>query len=275
MPKLRVGIVNYLNSRPLAWGFLQGNFSAEVDAVYHPPAQIADMLASGDLDVGLIPSIEYQRIPGLSVIPGLCVAATAEVRSVLLICDRPLEDVERVALDLNSRTSAALVKILLSQHFGVNPEFFSMGPNLESMLEEAEAALIIGDPALEVDRARYRVYDLAADWRELTGKPFVFAIWAIRSDLKQSVHLESVFEESLRIGMEQMSVIVDEAVAEMGLPRSEVAEYLNHNLSFRLGDPELQGLNEFFQRAHRLGLIDDVRAIQFVDRTLAPIQFNQ
>ena len=252
MPKLRVGIVNYLNSRPLAWGFLQGKFSAVAEAVYHSPAQVADMLASGALDVGLIPSIEYQRIPDLSIIPELCVAATAEVRSVLLICNRPLEEVECVALDLNSRTSAALVKILLNQRFGVSPKFTSMGPNLDAMLEEAQAALIIGDPALEVDRDRYRVYDLAAEWRELTGKPFVFAVWATRAYLGVPSGMRSIFAESLRFGLDQMEVIVAEAAAEMGLPKLEVAEYLSHNLSYGLGDQEFQGLQEFFQRAHRL-----------------------
>jgi chorismate dehydratase len=265
VPKLRVGIVNYLNSRPLAWGFLQGKFAAVAEAVYHPPARVAELLASGDLDVGLIPSIEYQRIPELSIIPELCVAATAEVRSVLLICNRPLEEVECVALDLNSRTSAALVKILLDQRFGVIPKFTSMGPNLERMLEGAQAALIIGDPALEVDRERYRVYDLAAEWRELTGKPFVFAVWAVRSDFVLSSDLGSIFAESLQIGLEQIEVIVTEAAAEMGLPETEVADYLTHNLSYGLGDLELQGLQEFFQRAHGLELIDEVRSIEFTD----------
>jgi chorismate dehydratase len=264
LAKLRVGVVNYLNSRPLAWGFLQGRYSAVAEAVYLPPAQVADRLASGDLDIGLIPSIEFQRTPGLRVIPGLCVAATTEVRSVLLVCDCPLSQVQRVALDLNSRTSVALVKILLNDRFGANPSFTSMKPDLGAMLNEAQAALIIGDPALEVDRERHQVYDLAAEWRELTGRPFVFAIWAVRRDLSTEIGLESLFEESLRCGTEQMETVVEEAAAEMNLSRAEVKQYLTRNLNFHLGHSELQGLEEFFRRAFRLNLLEKLRPVEFL-----------
>ena len=212
----------------------------------------------------MIPSIEYQRTRGLRLIPGLCVAATAEVRSVLLVCKRPLKEVYRVALDVNSRTSVALVKILLSDRFGLYPTFSSMEPDLDLMFASAQAALIIGDPALEVDRGRYQVYDLAAEWQELTGKPFVFAVWAVRSDLRTAVPLQSIFEESLRFGTDEMEQIVDQAVAEMHLPRSEVVEYLTRNLSFQLGDLELQGLQEFYRRAQRFDLLDGVHPIDFL-----------
>lgn len=235
------------------------------EALYLPPAEVAELLSSGDLDIGLIPSIEYQRIRGLRVIPELCVAATTEVRSVLLVCDRPLGEVDKVALDLNSRTSVALVRILMNDRFGISPSFVSMRPDLDSMLGEAQAALIIGDPALAVDRSRHQVYDLAAEWRELTGRPFVFAVWAVRSGLSTKVPVKSLFEESLRLGTEQMDQIVDAAVTEMDLSRSEVEEYLTRNLSFHLGDPELQGLEEFFRRAHRVDLLEEVRPVEFLN----------
>ena len=177
---LRVGIVNYLNSRPLAWSFLQGTAGEGVEAGFLPPARVADALAVGELDVGLIPSIEVQRIPGLTVLPGLCVAATREVRSVLLLSRCPADEIRRLALDENSRTSAALVRILLREKHGIEPECIAAEPDLEAMMARADAALVIGDPALHVDRTGYAVHDLAAEWRRFTGRPFVFAVWAVR-----------------------------------------------------------------------------------------------
>ncbi|HEX4956005.1 MAG TPA: MqnA/MqnD/SBP family protein, partial [Thermoanaerobaculia bacterium] len=111
MPKLRVGIVNFLNSKPLAWGFLKGHHADLFAPTYHPPAMVARLLGQGALDIGLIPSVEVQRIPGLKVLPDLCVASRHEVRSVLLISRCPIEEVKRVALDQTSRTSVALVRI--------------------------------------------------------------------------------------------------------------------------------------------------------------------
>ena len=115
MPKLRVGIVNYLNSKPLAWGFMKGHHADLFVPSFHPPAQVARLLAEGSLDIGLIPSIEVQRIPRLKILPDLCVAATHEVKSVLLVAKGPIEEVRRLALDQNSRTSAELVRILLAE----------------------------------------------------------------------------------------------------------------------------------------------------------------
>jgi chorismate dehydratase len=182
LPKLRVGIVNFLNSKPLAWGFLKGHHADLFAPSYHPPALVARLLAQGNLDIGLIPSIEVQRIPNLRVLPDMCIAARHEVRSVLLVSRGPVEEIRRVALDQNSRTSATLVRILLKERYGLNPEYLHERPDPERMLSEADAALIIGDPALRVDRERYRIIDLAEEWNALTGLPFVFAVWAVRPE---------------------------------------------------------------------------------------------
>ncbi|HXU44417.1 MAG TPA: menaquinone biosynthesis protein, partial [Thermoanaerobaculia bacterium] len=197
MPKLRVGIVNFLNSKPLAWGFLKGHHADLFAPSYHPPALVARLLAEGSLDIGLIPSIEVQRIPGLKVLPDLCVAATHEVRSVLLLTRGPIEEVERVALDQNSRTSVALLRILFLERWKTKPTYAPQRADVERMMSEADAALVIGDPALKVDRERYRVYDLAAEWRSLTGLPFVFAVWAVRPEV-EFPDLSFYFKSSLR-----------------------------------------------------------------------------
>jgi len=261
---LRVGIVDYLNSRPLAWGFLTGRMPAQLEASYHPPARVADLLASGELDVGLVPSIELQRIPGLRVLPGIGVCASHEVRSVLLVARCEPGEIRRLALDRNSRTSAALVQILLADVWSARPEVVSAAPDVEAMLAGADAALLIGDPALRVDRGSYRVLDLAAGWRGLTGHPFVFAVWAVREGV-EAVGLGELFHRSLALGMAEIDRIVAAAAAELALPAAEIREYLTANLGFRLGNDELAGLDEYFRRAEAHGLIDGAAPIVLVD----------
>jgi chorismate dehydratase len=262
LPKLRVGIVNFLNSKPLAWGFLKGHHADLFAPSYHPPALVARLLAQGNLDIGLIPSIEVQRIPNLRVLPDMCVGAKREVRSVVLVSRGPVEDIRRVALDLNSRTSSTLVRILLRERWGLDPEYLHERPDPERMLSEADAALIIGDPALRLDREKYHVIDLAAEWKTLTGLPFVFAVWAVRPEV-EIPDLPFYFKSSLRYGLSSLDTLVREAAAELGLDTSEVRTYLTENLHFFLRTEEIEGLEEFYRRAHAHGLILEPRPIEF------------
>ncbi|HEX2223854.1 MAG TPA: menaquinone biosynthesis protein [Thermoanaerobaculia bacterium] len=262
MPKLRVGIVNYLNSKPLAWGFLKGHHADLFTPSYHPPSQVARMLEQGNLDVGLIPSIEVQRIPDLRVLSGLCVSSAHEVRSVLLVSRGPVEEIRKVALDHNSRTSAALLRILLAERYGLTPEYTEERPDPERMLSEADAALVIGDPALRVDRDRYQVIDLAAEWKALTGLPFVFAVWAVRPEV-DFPDLPFYFKSSLRYGISSMDTLVREAAAELDLDSSEVRSYLTENLSYFLREPEVQALEEYYRLAYAQGLIPEPRPLTF------------
>jgi chorismate dehydratase len=262
LPKIRVGIVNFLNSKPLAWGFLKGHHADLFAPSFHPPSMVARLLAQGNLDIGLIPSIEVQRIPNLRVLPDMCVAAHHEVRSVLLVSRVPVEEIRRVALDTNSRTSATLVRILLKERWGLNPEYLHERPDPERMLAEADAALVIGDPALRVDRDRYQIIDLAAEWNTLTGLPFVFAVWAVRPEV-EIPDLPFYFKSSLRYGLSSLDNLVRESAAEMELDSSEVRAYLTENLAFFLRQEEIQGLEEFYRRAHEHGLILEPRPIDF------------
>jgi chorismate dehydratase len=264
LPKIRVGIVNFLNSKPLAWGFLKGHHADLFAPSFHPPSMVARLLAQGNLDIGLIPSIEVQRIPNLRVLPDMCVAAQHEVRSVLLVSRVPVEEIRRVALDTNSRTSATLVRILLKERWGLTPEYLHERPDPERMLAEADAALIIGDPALRVDRERYQIIDLAAEWKTLTGLPFVFAVWAARPEV-EIPDLPFYFKSSLRYGLSSLDILVREAAAEMGLDTSDIRAYLTENLSFLLQKDEVRGLEEFYRRAHEHGLILEPRPIEFWD----------
>jgi chorismate dehydratase len=261
LPKLRVGIVNFLNSKPLAWGFLKGHHADLFAPSYHPPAMVARLLAQGNLDVGLIPSIEVQRIPNLRVLPDMCVGAKREVRSVILVSRGPVAEIRRVALDQNSRTSSTLVRILMRERWGLDPEYLHERPDPERMLSEADAALIIGDPALRVDRERYQVIDLAAEWNALTGLPFVFAVWAVRPEV-EIPDLPFYFKSSLRYGLSSLDTLVRESAAELGLDTSEVRSYLTENLHFFLRAEEIEGLEEFYRRAYHHGLILEPRALE-------------
>ena len=264
MAKLRVGIVNYLNSKPLAWGFMKGHHADKFAPSYHPPALVARLLSQGNLDIGLIPSIEVQRIPELRVLPDLCVAARHEVRSVILISRCPISEVRKVALDQNSRTSVALLRILLRERYGLSPEYLHERPDAERMLDEADAALLIGDPALKVDRERYLITDLAAEWQELTGLPFVFAVWAVRPGV-EIPDLSFYFKSSLRYGLSSLDILVRESAAELELDSSEVRSYLTENLAFFLRSEEIAGLEEFYRRAHQHGLILEPRPLEFLE----------
>jgi chorismate dehydratase len=263
LPKLRVGIVNFLNSKPLAWGFLKGHHADLFAPTYHPPAMVARLLGQGALDIGLIPSIEVQRIPGLKVLPDLCIASRHEVKSVLLVSRGPLDQVRKVALDQNSRTSVALVRILLQER-GIHPEYVHERPDPERMLSEADAALLIGDPALKVEREKYQVIDLAAEWYALTGLPFVFAVWAVRAGVDLP-DLPFYFKSSLRYGLSSIDTVSRESAAELGLDSADVVSYLTENLSYFLRQDELAGLEEFYRRAHAHGLILEPKPLEFLE----------
>lgn len=210
------------------------------------------MLEAGDLDVGLVPVVEAARIDGARVLPGLCIGAVREVRSVLLVSRRPIAEVRRVALDESSRTSAVLVRLLAAERWGIDPEYFSHRPDLESMLAAADAALLIGDPALRVDRRDLQIWDLAAEWRAMTGLPFVFAAWTCRPGVELTPDQERLFIDSLEAGLADLDRIVADAVTETGLDPNLLHRYFTHHLHYRLGPEERAGMDAFLDRVERL-----------------------
>src|SRR5438132_3216184 len=202
MPKNKISIVKYLNAIPLAWGILEGPQKAGFAPVLSTPAECAEQLARGTVDIGLIPSIEFQRIKGSRIVPGPAVASLYFVRSVILVSLMPLWKVKTVACDSGSRTSVALAKIIFSEFYHTHPDFRPAEPNLANMLAQSDAALLIGYHALksmetnarpEVENQKglvrlgsepIEVFDLAERWRFLTGLPFVFAFWAVRDGFR-------------------------------------------------------------------------------------------
>ena len=262
--KLRVSLVDYLNSAPLGWSFLHGPLKGRFEVVRSSPAECADQLARGEVDVGLIPSIEYQRIPDLRIIPGIAVAASNRVRSVLLVRPKERPEIRSVALDTSSRTSATLVRILLERRMGLRPEFVAHTPQIDEMLARCDAALIIGDAALRLPSDKYEVLDLAQAWIEWQKVPFVFAFWACRAELESDLELVSIFHEARNWGLGVREEIAEVYAGILNLSEASLREYLHFNVDYNLGDPHVDGLTRFFHLAFELSAIPELRPLDFL-----------
>jgi len=250
----RISVVDYLNARPLTWGLLHEP-PPGVEVFRDTPSACAARLAAGEVDAGLIPSIEYQRIPDLKAVGGLGIAASSEVRSVLLVSDVSRERIRSVSLDPASRTSAALTRILLRRVYGLSPEYRE-GPG------GADARLIIGDPALKTRLNGHVVLDLAALWRSFSGHPFVFAFWAIR-ERAASAEAVAVLRRSYAAGRGRLDAIVREEAASSGLSEAVVEDYLRHALHYELDAGDLEGLALFYRLAVEEGLLERARPIDY------------
>jgi chorismate dehydratase len=267
----RVAASSYLNSAPLIWSFQRGSHrdSARLltDAA---PARCADLLARGRVEAALVPVIEYQRLPEVALVPGVCVGARREVRSVLLVtrAGLRLEDARSVALDISSRTSAALVEIVFREFLRREPTLVPAEPDLKAMLSRNDAALVIGDPAMTFAREGLRVYDMAALWRELTGHGFVFAMWMAHPGEGPSV-LRVDFAGARDAGVARAAEIAAEYERELRLPRAELLSYLLDNICFEPDAGMLAGLELYFRLAHRHGITGEPRPLQFLGTAAA------
>jgi chorismate dehydratase len=254
---LRLGVVSYLNVAPIIAGLKADPLFQLVPDV---PSKVAERLHAGEIDLGTIPSVEY-AFGDYAIVPGIAIGSRGAVRSVRLYHPGPLESVRRVALDTSSRTSVALLKILLRERLGRDPEYVSMGPSLESMLAVADAALLIGDPALYCPSDLPRL-DLGEEWTRTTGLPFVYAFWAGRPGAVSPGEVERL-QESLRQGLAALGAIAA-GYNGGGAERVGVNEsYLRDNIVFTLGEEEVAGLGEFYRRAHGLSLIPRIPELRF------------
>jgi chorismate dehydratase len=249
----RVCAVSFLNTTPLVWGMLRGEQRGLFDLDFQVPAVCADQLASGAADIGIVPSFELTRLD-LDILPGTGIACHGPVRSILLISKVPVREIRRLAVDSSSRTSVQLARVLLAQRYRAKPEFAPHPPDLEAMLETADAALVIGDPALHIepDRLPYEVHDLGGEWVEETGLPMVFAVWAGRKEVVTPEIVEA-FQQSCRYGRERIEEIVAVEAPSRGLAPDLVREYLGRRIVHELGPSDYEGLRLFLSRA-RAGL---------------------
>ena len=270
---MRVAASTYLNSAPLVYSFAQGSlrhrFGYIGDAA---PSRCAAMLGARQCEIALIPVIEYHRIPGLRIIPEIAVASKSRVRSVILVARRPLNEVRTVTLDTSSRTSQALVKILLWQRYNILPYFTERTPDAavkcENMFEGSDAALVIGDPAMRLEAAarhsEVQVYDLAEEWRAMTGLPLVFAVWALREETVEDFpHLTRDFIAAKQEGIKQIELIAGQYAEELNLPYEDLLSYLRDNVNYDLDEENVSGLRQYFALAYEYGLIPEARELRF------------
>jgi chorismate dehydratase len=262
----RVAASHYLNSAPLIWSFIHGPRDHSLVLIDAVPARCSEMLASGEVAAALVPVIEYQRLRDVSVVPNVCVGSKASVRSVVLVTRKSdLKDIRSVALDESSRTSAALLKIIFREFLGLDPRWESSRPNVELMLRENDAALIIGDPAMNFRRYDFNVFDMASLWREYTGLGFVFAVWAVCEDSAQLCrHID--FEAARDEGLERIQEIVLHYEKTIPLSTEELKRYLTDDITYRIDENMETGLKLYFDLAFKHGLIEMPKALQFFPR---------
>jgi chorismate dehydratase len=271
MKPLRISAISYLNTAPLMWDFEHGDAGTAFDISYTVPSQCAASLAACSADIGIIPAAAYATIPGLVILPGVAIASRRPVRSILLVSKVPLEQVRSVALDTSSLTSVALTKVLFAKWWGEGRTFTSMLPDLEQMLAEHDAGLVIGDPALKIDRSRYLSYDLAEEWIRLTGKPFVFAFWAVRQaaleNAPATLDLAAIFQASRDHGLEPASLdsITREWAPRLGLSEAEIRAYLTKNIYYDLDPACLDGLQLFYCYASECGALPGAPGLRFLE----------
>jgi chorismate dehydratase len=262
LPKLRISIVQYLNTVPLVRGFTHGPLQGKYELSFTVPSQCAEQLRAGAVDIAIIPAIEYQRIDNLTILPGMSIASKERVRSLLLVSKVPIQRANSIALDASSRSTQALTRILCAKLWKISPACHQAKPDLAAMLRNSDAALLIGDPALRFSidaklHAGLHIYDVVEQWRRLTNLPAVLAVWAARQDaLATSATPEVVadFQLSLTQGRREIPQISVEAARQLRLPEANLRDYLTDNINYTLDSENLQGLERFFALSSALGI---------------------
>jgi chorismate dehydratase len=302
MRRLRISAISYLNTAPLMWDFEHCEAAKSsapgikelFEIGYTLPSSCARELQAGKADIGIIPAAAYTQIPGLEILPDVAIASKRAVRSILLVSRLPIDQVRTIALDTSSMTSVALTKVIFEKWLGGGRTFTPMAPQIDKMLASHDAGLLIGDPALQIDRSRYYTLDLAEEWIRRTGKPFVFAFWAVRQDALQQNEIEqetprgesrprlsgarsgagidvsdlaAIFQRSRDHGLEPSSLdqISREWAPRLNLKEDDVRSYLTGNIYYYLDRPCLEGLRLFYRYASEVGALPQPTAIRFVD----------
>jgi chorismate dehydratase len=265
----RISTISFLNTAPLMWDFERTPLGQQYEIAYTIPSSCAAALEAGKADIGLIPSVTYLTIPDLLVIPDIAIAARGAVRSILLVSKVPPEQVSSVATDVASRTSVALCRVLLKKWWRPGqpePEFIPSEPQLDAMLSRSDAALIIGDSALRVRSSQHHIFDLAEEWQRFTGKPFVFAFWAVRAAAADSA-MVAHFQQSRDHGLNPASldVLAREWAPRVGISERAVRSYLTEAVHYRLDDASLSGLQLFWKYGSEAGILPAIRLLRFVE----------
>jgi chorismate dehydratase len=261
MKPLRLGAVSYLNTKPLVYGLDAHPDQFEVR--FDVPAKCATLLHDGAVDLGLIPAIEY-LVDDYRIVPDVSIASDGDVATVAIFTRKPIGEVKRLALDVSSRTSVALTQVLCKLHWRIAPQFLPAAPDLDAMLARADAALLIGDRAFEIDPARRDVMkiDLGAEWKSMTGLPFVYAMWVGRPDAATPMQCRALQEARDR-GLTHLGDIARSVSGGDANVERQSLLYLRDNLRYGLGEREKAGLERFHGLAAELNLMPKLRALRF------------
>lgn len=251
------------------WDFDWGQLRRKYEVAYTLPAAGAEMLRAGTADIGIIPVAAYTTIPDLAIIPDVAIATRGAVASIYLASKVPLEEIRTIAVDTSSRSSVALLRVLLAKKWGSAPDFVPAEPAIEKMLRSCDAALLIGDPALVLGKRPPRgvqLFDLGEEWVNWTGKPFVFAFWAVRNAANPNKDFASDFQDSRDHGLhpDHVAKIATEWSSRIGLSETEIAQYLTRNIEYRLASDCLDGLRLFYRYAEEVAALPAAPELRFI-----------
>jgi chorismate dehydratase len=258
---LRLGAVSYLNTKPLVYGL--EDYPDQFDVRFDVPSKCAALLHAGQVDLGLIPAIEYLHAD-YRIVPDVSIASDGEVATVAVFSRKPITQVKTVALDLSSRTSVALTRVLCAKHWRIAPTFTPSEPDLAAMLHRADAALVIGDPAFDIDPETRGVgkIDLGAEWKSMTGLPFVYAMWVGRPGAATAEQCRALQAARDR-GVAHLPEIARAAGGGNADLEHRSLVYLRDNLRFGLGPAEAEGLRLFHQLAAEIAVAPAPKPLRF------------
>lgn len=272
MSAKRISASSYSNTAPLIWSFLYGRNRGRYELILdNAPARSAELLTQNRIDAALVPVIEYQRIEDVLLVPDVCVGADEKVRSVCLVTKgEDLRDVKTVSLDVSSRTSVALTKIIFREFLGFEPEYKISKPNLQEMLAESDCALLIGDPALIIAdsenkeiKNQIRKFDLVETWKSFTNLGFVFAMWMAKSD-KVGAAKTIDFSAARDEGLNHLDEIISNYESQISLTREDFKKYLAENISYSISGSMQKGLELYFNLAEKHSLIEKSKPLRFL-----------
>lgn len=260
--RLKFGIHNFLNSRPITHPLTERLVEFPFDIVFAQPSELAEQLKTGQLDMAFIPSIEYARAENLRIVKGFGIASLGEVKTVVMFSKREPDKIKKIALDSRSRTSVALLEVLFKEYYKCSPQFVSAPPFSGTLPDGADGALLIGDEAFNINMAGYNFYDLSKTWFELTGKPFLFALLCVADGVDADEAIETL-HKAKKVGFENLAKIVRQCALELKISEDVCRDYLTKRIRYNLDGDDIEGLKLFFKLARKNKIIDRVPELRF------------
>ena len=247
MDKIKVGIVNYLNTKPLIYGLQRTAIKDKIELIEEYPSRLAELLMKDEIDIGLIPVAVLPEISGYKIVGGHCIAAEGEVASVCLFSEVPMNEIKKVYLDYQSRSSVALFKWLMKEYWGLNAELVeATDDSFRLEIKGTTAGLVIGDRALQQRRISTFIYDLSSEWRKITGLPFVFAAWISKKEFSSEFVQE--FNDANALGLQHL----DEIAAANPFPDFDLKKYYQFHINYILDERKRNGMQKFIEILHEL-----------------------